>query len=105
MDLLPSSSSVPRQNQNVHRRFKTVDAYVSELAGDKARVITKILIANNGVAAVKAIRSIRQWTYDVFGNEKAITFVVMATPEDFRYVFFVFDIDFATPKTDHFNFI
>ena len=69
---------------NCHRRFENVEEYVSELGGDKAFVIQKVLIANNGVAAVKAIRSIRRWAYEVFGNEKAISFVVMATPEDLR---------------------
>jgi len=63
-----------------------VASYVSELgiAGPKSKVIEKVLIANNGVAAVKAIRSIRRWAYEVFGNERAISFVVMATPEDLR---------------------
>ena len=75
---------------NSHKRFENVQEYVSELGGDKAFVIEKVLIANNGVAAVKAIRSIRRWAYEVFGNEKAISFVVMATPEDLRYVFFAF---------------
>lgn len=68
-----------------HRRFPTVASYVEELGGERGIVIEKILIANNGNAAVKAIRSIRRWAYDVFGNEKAITFLVMATPEDLRY--------------------
>ena len=68
----------------MHRRFSTVEAYVKELGGDKAKVIEKVLISNNGVAAVKAIRSIRRWAYEVFGDERAITFVVMATPEDLR---------------------
>lgn len=45
-------------------------------------VITSILIANNGIAAVKEIRSIRKWCYDEFNNEKAVQFTVMATPED-----------------------
>lgn len=78
-------------NQNLHRRFNDVAAYVTELAGavgpngsKGGRVIEKVLIANNGVAAVKAIRSIRRWAYEVFGNERAISFVVMATPEDMR---------------------
>jgi hypothetical protein len=75
-------------SKNFHRRFPTVEAYVTELGGSKRRVIEKILIANNGVAAVKAIRSIRRWAYEVFGNERAISFVVMATPEDLRYVSF-----------------
>ena len=71
-------------SKNAHRRFPTVASYVKELGGSKSRVIEKVLIANNGVAAVKAIRSIRRWAYEVFGNEKAISFVVMATPEDLR---------------------
>lgn len=44
--------------------------------------ITKILVANNGMAAVKAIRSIRKWSYETFGDERAIEFTVMGTPED-----------------------
>lgn len=71
-------------SKNFHRRFESVEAYVSELGGSKSLVIEKVLIANNGVAAVKAIRSIRRWAYEVFGNERAISFVVMATPEDLR---------------------
>ncbi|KAL1945115.1 hypothetical protein VTO73DRAFT_2735 [Trametes versicolor] len=47
-------------------------------------VITKVLIANNGIAAVKEIRSIRQWSYETFGTERAIEFTVMATPEDMK---------------------
>jgi hypothetical protein len=69
-------------SKQVHRRFDSVSSYVKELGG--TTVIEKVLIANNGVAAVKAIRSIRRWAYDVFGNERAIQFVVMATPEDLR---------------------
>lgn len=45
-------------------------------------VITKILIANNGIAAVKEIRSVRRWAYETFGDNRAIQFTVMATPED-----------------------
>jgi acetyl-CoA carboxylase/biotin carboxylase 1 len=46
--------------------------------------ISKVLIANNGIAAVKEIRSVRKWAYEQFGNERAIEFTVMATPEDLR---------------------
>lgn len=42
----------------------------------------QVLIANNGIAAVKMIRSVRKWAYETFGNERAILFTVMATPED-----------------------
>lgn len=34
------------------------------------------------MAAMKEIRSIRKWAYETFGNEHAIEFTVMATPED-----------------------
>lgn len=86
--MAPQVSSSPRSkavsNPNLHRRFHDVASYVAELGGSKGRVIEKVLIANNGVGAVKAIRSIRRWAYEVFGDERAISFVVMATPEDLR---------------------
>ncbi|KAF2482716.1 acetyl-CoA carboxylase acc1 [Neohortaea acidophila] len=51
-------------------------------ANDGHTVITNVLIANNGIAAVKEIRSVRRWAYETFGDERAIQFTVMATPED-----------------------
>ena len=45
-------------------------------------MIQRILIANNGIAAVKEIRSIRKWAYEVFSDDRSIEFIVMATPED-----------------------
>lgn len=47
-------------------------------------MVSKILIANNGMAAMKEIRSVRKWAYETFGNERAIEFTVMATPEDLK---------------------
>ena len=35
------------------------------------------MIANNGIAAVKCMRSIRRWSYEMFRKERAIKFVVM----------------------------
>ncbi|KAB2578574.1 Acetyl- carboxylase [Lasiodiplodia theobromae] len=51
---------------------------------DGHTVITNVLIANNGIAAVKEIRSVRKWAYETFGDERAIQFTVMATPEDLQ---------------------
>eukprot|EP01080_Neovahlkampfia_damariscottae_P011048 gene11048-3756_t len=62
--------------------FSSVKEYVEKLGGHK--VITKILIANNGIAAVKGIRSMRQWAYSTFHKIDALQFVVMATPEDIK---------------------
>ncbi|PRT52762.1 Acetyl-CoA carboxylase [Wickerhamiella sorbophila] len=57
-----------------------VREFVKERGGHT--VITSVLIANNGIAAVKEIRSVRKWAYQTFGDERAISFTVMATPED-----------------------
>ncbi|XP_033113516.1 acetyl-CoA carboxylase-like [Anneissia japonica] len=56
--------------------------FVNKFGGNY--VINKVLIANNGIAAVKCMRSIRRWSYEIFRNEKAIKFVVMVTPEDLK---------------------
>ena len=42
----------------------------------------QILIANNGIAAVKCMKSIREWSYEVFKNEKAIQFYAMVSEDD-----------------------
>ena len=57
-------------------------SYVRERGGNK--LIRRILIANNGMAATKSMLSMRQWAYMEFGDEKAIEFVAMATPEDLK---------------------
>lgn len=59
-----------------------VEKYVMSLGGCKP--INSILISSNGIAAVKFIRSVRAWAYKTFGDERAIAFVAMATPEDLK---------------------
>lgn len=59
-----------------------VEEYCYALGGTDP--IHSILIANNGMAAVKFIRSIRSWAYETFGVERAVLLVAMATPEDMR---------------------
>jgi len=58
----------------------SVRRYVEEHGG--SRPIQRLLVANNGIAAVKCIRSMRRWAYEAFGSERALEFVAMATPED-----------------------
>uniref|UniRef100_A0A2K6UBF6 acetyl-CoA carboxylase n=1 Tax=Saimiri boliviensis boliviensis TaxID=39432 RepID=A0A2K6UBF6_SAIBB len=69
---------------DLHRDFAVASPaeFVTRFGGD--RVIEKVLIANNGIAAVKCMRSIRRWAYEMFRNERAIRFVVMVTPEDLK---------------------
>ena len=62
--------------------FVSVEDFVAFSGGDHA--IKKILVANNGIGAIKAIRSIRRWSFETFGNERMVKFVVMATPEDMK---------------------
>ena len=44
--------------------------------------IHTILIANNGMAATKAMLSLREFAFDVLGDAKALTFVAMASGQD-----------------------
>jgi acetyl-CoA carboxylase/biotin carboxylase 1 len=61
---------------------QSMESYVKSRGGDLP--IRKVLIANNGMAATKSILSMRQWAYMELGDERAITFVAMATPEDLK---------------------
>lgn len=44
---------------------------------------------------MKFIRSVRRWAYEMFGNDKAIVFHVMVTPEDLKVFIhnLIFDIN------------
>ena len=64
------------------REIKSISDFVAVCGGKHP--IRKVLIANNGIGAVKEIRSVRQWCYHLTGNEREIQFVVMATPEDIK---------------------
>ena len=46
--------------------------------------LCSVLVANNGLAAVKFMRSVRSWAYRMFGDDRAVGLVGMATPEDMR---------------------
>ncbi|PRW58200.1 acetyl- carboxylase 1-like isoform A [Chlorella sorokiniana] len=59
-----------------------LDARVAEWGGD--RPIHSVLVANNGLAATKFMRSVRSWAYKNFGSERAVNLIAMATPEDMR---------------------
>ncbi|XP_037086840.1 LOW QUALITY PROTEIN: acetyl-CoA carboxylase-like [Pollicipes pollicipes] len=79
------SEDMPNRSSNQmkqHIVVATPEELVKRLGGNKA--INRILIANNGIAAVKCMRSIRRWAYEMFRNEKVIRFVAMVTPEDMK---------------------
>ncbi|KAI4455017.1 acetyl-coa carboxylase isoform a [Holotrichia oblita] len=84
--LTPSMSqgTVMLHNRQQEKDFTvaTTEEFVKRFNGTK--VINKVLIANNGIAAVKCMRSVRRWSYEMFKNERAVRFVVMVTPEDLK---------------------
>ena len=65
-----------------HSSYNTVKEFVSKSGGTLE--ISRILIATNGIAAVKAMRSLHHWAYETFRNEHALRFIAMATEEDLR---------------------
>uniref|UniRef100_A0A7S3K3Q2 Acetyl-CoA carboxylase n=1 Tax=Aureoumbra lagunensis TaxID=44058 RepID=A0A7S3K3Q2_9STRA len=93
----PGNSEFIQSKRNSVKVFSALEEKVDETSaialGDDAmgryvyakggkRAIRKVLIANNGMAATKSIMSMRRWAYETLGSEKAIRFVVMATPDD-----------------------
>jgi hypothetical protein len=71
-----------RRATTTAKEFLSPEEFVQKCNGK--RVIKTVLIANNGIAAVKCMRSIRRWCYEMFKNERAIKFAVMTTPEDLK---------------------
>lgn len=69
-----------KEESNSSFQFKTLSGLCKGLGANK--VIRRLLIANNGLAAVKGIESIKAWLYEHIGDAEAIHHVVMATPED-----------------------
>eukprot|EP00798_Chlamydomonas_sp_ICE-L_P011177 gene11177-18790_t len=59
-----------------------VDEFVESMDGERAT--HSILVANNGLAAVKFMRSVRSWAAQAMGSGQAVTLVAMATPNDIR---------------------
>lgn len=82
----PTHDSHSRATLGLPKRIASIssqlDWFVKERGG--TRPIHSVLVANNGIAAVKFIRSVRMWAFGQFGHERAITLVAMATPEDMR---------------------
>ena len=66
---------------NMSATYSTVEQFVAASGGDHA--IKKILIANNGIGAIKAIRSVRRWSFEVFGNERMVRIYRQTHPPTF----------------------
>ena len=65
-----SETELEVMNSSLSQGAASPEELVKRLGG--SRVITKILIANNGIAAVKCIRDIKRWSYENFRSERVI---------------------------------
>lgn len=79
-------SKMPLNDQGsdgiVAQNYLRVAEFVKEHGGNCP--IQRVLLANNGIAAVKEMRSVRKWAYETFENDRIIEFVAMVTPDDFK---------------------
>ena len=74
-----NKKKMPLSPQGMEMKAKMV-SYVEAHGGH--RPVHTILIANNGMAATKAMISMREWAYDTLGDAQAVTFVAMASAQD-----------------------
>ncbi|KJP89997.1 hypothetical protein AK88_00453 [Plasmodium fragile] len=56
--------------------------YFNFVKSKNGKIIKKLLIANNGMAAMKCILSIKEWLFKSFSEENLIKIIVLATEED-----------------------
>lgn len=82
---LPAVSKVHMLREKTSERvesakFKSMADLIAGLEGTTP--FYRCLVANNGLAAVKGIRSIQTWLFEHVGDADALQFEVMATPED-----------------------
>uniref|UniRef100_A0A8R1ISL4 Biotin carboxylation domain-containing protein n=1 Tax=Caenorhabditis japonica TaxID=281687 RepID=A0A8R1ISL4_CAEJA len=57
-----------------------IHEFVKQYSGSKP--IKRVLIANNGLAAVKCLISIRQWLQKQFNTSSVVSFVCIGTPDE-----------------------
>ncbi|GET91303.1 acetyl-coA carboxylase, putative [Leishmania tarentolae] len=80
---MPTKMGVTQEmKSSVGFQFSSMEQLCNSLGATMP--IKRLLIANNGLAAVKGMDSIRSWMYEHTGDSEAVQFVVMATPEDLK---------------------
>ncbi|ETB63002.1 hypothetical protein YYC_00609 [Plasmodium yoelii 17X] len=58
--------------------------YINYLKMKNEKIIKKLLIANNGMAALKCILSLKEWLFKTFNDENLIQIIVLATEDDIK---------------------
>lgn len=80
--IVKKSEQITQLTTIAEQNMARISNFVAEYGGKCP--IQRVLLANNGIAAVKEMRSVRKWAYETFENERIIEFVAMATPDDFK---------------------
>ncbi|CEF71468.1 Carboxyl transferase domain and Biotin/lipoyl attachment domain and Carbamoyl-phosphate synthetase large subunit-like, ATP-binding domain and Carbamoyl-phosphate synthase, large subunit, N-terminal domain and Biotin carboxylase, C-terminal domain and Single hybrid motif domain and Rudiment single hybrid motif domain and ATP-grasp fold domain and Acetyl-coenzyme A carboxyltransferase, N-terminal domain and Acetyl-coenzyme A carboxyltransferase, C-terminal domain and Biotin carboxylation domain and Acetyl-Co len=82
----PKGISLSTQVNQHNKTFSTVEEYVASFVRDssKARVIKKVLVATNGIAAVKCILSIRKLLMQLFKDDRIIKFICLTTEQEIQ---------------------
>lgn len=77
-------SIVPDRDSPLRAESSAVaERYVKQRGG--TRVIQRVLVANNGMAACKFVRSIRSWGLRTFGTASAIDLIAMCSEDDLQH--------------------
>ncbi|CRH01228.1 biotin carboxylase subunit of acetyl CoA carboxylase, putative [Plasmodium relictum] len=80
------------KNKIKKKAFEEYVNYISErrypyfnfLNNKNDKIIKKLLIANNGMAALKCILSLKEWLFKNFYDENLIKIIVLATEDDIK---------------------
>uniref|UniRef100_A0A0N4ZJF5 Acetyl-CoA carboxylase n=1 Tax=Parastrongyloides trichosuri TaxID=131310 RepID=A0A0N4ZJF5_PARTI len=82
----PKGISLSTQVDQHNKTFSTVEEFVASFVRDssKARVIKKVLVATNGIAAVKCILSIRKLLMQLFKDDRIIKFICLTTEQEIQ---------------------
>uniref|UniRef100_A0A0N5B7M0 Acetyl-CoA carboxylase n=1 Tax=Strongyloides papillosus TaxID=174720 RepID=A0A0N5B7M0_STREA len=82
----PKGISLSTQVNQHNKTFSTVEDFVASFVRDssKARVIKKVLVATNGIAAVKCILSIRKLLMQLFRDDRIIKFICLTTEQEIQ---------------------
>uniref|UniRef100_A0AC35UAX5 Acetyl-CoA carboxylase n=1 Tax=Rhabditophanes sp. KR3021 TaxID=114890 RepID=A0AC35UAX5_9BILA len=77
-------TSLSTQVNQHNETFASVEDFVRSFCADqsKARVIKKVLVATNGIAAVKCILSIRKLLMQLFKEDRIIKFICLTTSQE-----------------------
>ncbi|KAL3102143.1 hypothetical protein niasHS_003552 [Heterodera schachtii] len=82
----PSTQLSSNQIDQKNRVFPDIESFVNDFCEDsaKARHIKKILVATNGIAAVKCILSMRKLLMQLFRDDRIIKFICLTTEQEIQ---------------------